>query len=56
MGEISLSAELPAAYSFAVARKAMDVTEATAQGMIEMMSELPAAPAVPKGEFIDVYA
>lgn len=52
---MSLSAaSLQQSYSIAMAKKAMDAQEATAQGLLEMLPQTP--PASAGGHIIDVYA
>ncbi len=51
-------ASLNTAVSTAMTKKAMDVQEIALEGLLEMIPEQPvqSAPAVRKGQFIDVYA
>lgn len=47
------AAQFATNYSMAVTKKVMDTEELAAQELLEM---LPAQPAMPKGQYIDVYA
>lgn len=50
------SENLAVSYSAAITKTVMNTEEMAAQELLDMMPELPSIPAVPKGQYIDVYA
>ena len=53
---VGLQNAMPEAYSMALMRKAMGTETCAAIRELNMLPKLPQAPAVPKGQFLDVYA
>jgi len=52
-----MQSNLPTAYTMNLMRKAMGTeTSLAAREIALMMPQIPQAPAVPKGQYIDVYA